>query len=398
MSTIVEEATPHAVEAYAPEPSGRRKGIGLCLSGGGFRATLFHLGAVRRLNELAILPQITTISSVSGGSIIAAHLANAIAWPIAEPVADFETRIAQPLRKFTRQDIRTRAVLKGLLPFLSSVELLASRYEDLTKQKVAELPLAPRFIFCSTDMAYGVNFIFERERMGDYQIGYVSPPPGEWTVARAVAASSCFPPVFNPMPVVIEPSAFKGGSAPKGDARDACIRRLRLTDGGNYDNMGLEPVWKDHRVVLVSDGGGTFDSEGDRNLVQRLLRYTAIVDRQALALRKRWLISSFLSGAMKGAYWGIASKRSSYGASGGYGASLVQDGISEMRTDLDTFSEEESAVLENHGYLLADAAASRHLRESIASAPLNPPFPDLLDEGAARKALATSHKRQWFGR
>lgn len=398
MTTIVEEATPHAVSAYAPEPSSRRKGIGLCLSGGGFRATLFHLGAIRRLNELAILPQVTTISSVSGGSIIAAHLANTIAWPIVEPVADFETRVAEPLRKFTRQDIRTKAVVKGMLPFMSSVELLASRYRQLTGQKLRDLPPSPRFIFCSTDMAFGVNFVFERERIGDYQIGYVSPPPEDWTVARAVAASSCFPPVFNPMPVEIDPSAFRGGWAPKGDERDACIRRLRLTDGGNYDNMGLEPVWKDHRVVLVSDGGGTFDSEGDRNLLHRLLRYTAIIDRQALALRKRWLISSFISGAMKGAYWGISSKVESYDAAGGYPNALVDDVISEMRTDLDTFSEEEGAVLENHGYLLADAAASRHLREMSSSAPLRLPFPEMLDEARARKALAKSHRRNWLGR
>ena len=44
--------------------------MGMALSGGGFRATLFHLGALRRLNELNILREIDTFSSVSGGSII----------------------------------------------------------------------------------------------------------------------------------------------------------------------------------------------------------------------------------------------------------------------------------------------------------------------------------------
>ena len=42
----------------------------MCLSGGGFRATLFHLGALRRLNEIGMLQFIDTFSSVSGGSII----------------------------------------------------------------------------------------------------------------------------------------------------------------------------------------------------------------------------------------------------------------------------------------------------------------------------------------
>lgn len=53
-----------------------RSGIGICLSGGGFRASLFHLGAVRRLHELGVLQKARWISSVSGGSILTGHLYN----------------------------------------------------------------------------------------------------------------------------------------------------------------------------------------------------------------------------------------------------------------------------------------------------------------------------------
>jgi predicted acylesterase/phospholipase RssA len=49
-------------------------GIGFCLSGGGYRAMVFHLGSLMRLNEAALLPHISRISSVSGGSITAAYL------------------------------------------------------------------------------------------------------------------------------------------------------------------------------------------------------------------------------------------------------------------------------------------------------------------------------------
>jgi hypothetical protein len=49
--------------------------IGLCLSGGGYRAMLFHLGALWRLNELGLLSKLNRISSVSGGSITAGYLA-----------------------------------------------------------------------------------------------------------------------------------------------------------------------------------------------------------------------------------------------------------------------------------------------------------------------------------
>jgi len=41
----------------------------LALSGGGFRATLFHCGALMRLNELGFLTKLSRISSVSGGAI-----------------------------------------------------------------------------------------------------------------------------------------------------------------------------------------------------------------------------------------------------------------------------------------------------------------------------------------
>src|SRR5919198_6016666 len=103
--------TAHAVETFLPEPTSRRKGIALCLSGGGFRAALFHAGALRRLNELGVLSQVDTIASVSGGSIIAAHLATRLTpWPPARTVAaNWDARIAQPFREFTSKNMRTDA-------------------------------------------------------------------------------------------------------------------------------------------------------------------------------------------------------------------------------------------------------------------------------------------------
>ena len=48
--------------------------IGLALSGGGFRGTLYHLGVIRFLHDAGLLRDITHITAVSGGSILAAHL------------------------------------------------------------------------------------------------------------------------------------------------------------------------------------------------------------------------------------------------------------------------------------------------------------------------------------
>jgi predicted acylesterase/phospholipase RssA len=64
---------PFAVSKYQPNKS--REGWALCLSGGVFRAALFHLRALRRLNEVGHLVTLQTFSSVSGGSIINGLLA-----------------------------------------------------------------------------------------------------------------------------------------------------------------------------------------------------------------------------------------------------------------------------------------------------------------------------------
>src|SRR6188472_1791898 len=64
--------------ALNPEAAPDRAGIALCLSGGGYRAMLFHLGSLWRLNEMSYLPKLDQVSSVSGGSITAGTLA--LAW------------------------------------------------------------------------------------------------------------------------------------------------------------------------------------------------------------------------------------------------------------------------------------------------------------------------------
>jgi predicted acylesterase/phospholipase RssA len=57
-------------EAVMWLPEGK---VGLALSGGGFRASLFHIGVLARLAELDMLRRVEVISCVSGGSIVGAH-------------------------------------------------------------------------------------------------------------------------------------------------------------------------------------------------------------------------------------------------------------------------------------------------------------------------------------
>ena len=405
----VAEVTRHAGSTY--RPARRRSGLALCLSGGGFRAALFHLGALRRLNELGILSKVTTVSSVSGGSILAGHMATTLnPWPSpGDVVADWERRVEAGFVEFTGHDLRTGAIARRLLPWnwlrsSTAVMTLMEEYERrLTPLGLAELPVRPRFILCATDMAFGKNWVFERERAGDYLMGYLMPPPAGWTLARAIAASSCFPPVFNPMPVRAKSDAYKKGTAPRETRESIVDRGLRLTDGGLYDNLGLEPVWKDHATVLVSDGGATFDPEPDRGLFRRLKRYSDIISNQVGALRKRWLLSNFINGALTGTYWGIGSLAENYDRSGhpAYAPDTVENLIAEIRTDLDAFSEAEIKVLVNHGYVLANVAIERHQEELVDVSPMPPlsiPYPEWMDDGKVRSALRKSHKRKLLGR
>jgi NTE family protein len=404
------DAQAYRDEKYRPEPG--RQGVALCLSGGGFRAALFHLGALTRLNEIGLLGSVDVVSCVSGGSIVGALLADRLLdrWPAEGeviPAEEWRTRVVEPLTAFTGQDLRTGPILRQLMPWNlgrlgAGPQALAAHYRrGITNLRLSELPERPRFIFCSTDLVFGVNFVFERSRIGSYAVGHTTDGTHKVSVARAVAASSCFPPIFNPMPFAMAARAYD-------DYRSKVRHRkhvpdwaqqaggIELSDGGDYDNLGLEPVWKTCRVLLVSDGGAPFQVARDRGLSWRLQRYAGIATNQAGALRKRWLISSFMSQDLVGAYWGISSSADHYCAGAtGYPEKLVRERIASIRTDLDVFSPAEKEVLQNHGYSLAAAAMQEHAPPGLPleRADVVLPYPDRTDAAAVDGDLRDSSKR-----
>src|SRR5690242_10618528 len=97
-------------EPRSPSEAGQGTELALCLSGGGFRATLFHLGAIQRLNELGILSRAAIITSVSGGSILNGVLATR--WERLKLAANgvltnLDEEIVRPTRQFCSRDLRT---------------------------------------------------------------------------------------------------------------------------------------------------------------------------------------------------------------------------------------------------------------------------------------------------
>ena len=394
-------------------PREQRQGTALCLSGGGYRAALFHLGALRRLNELGVLAQVDTLTSVSGGSIFAAQLATHLArepgaWPAdGGVVGGWEEGVARPMRAFAATNIRTRPALHGFHPLRwfdqnAAVDALAGRYAaGPAPGALDELPPRPRFVICATDMRFREQWVFDSAgRIGSRSAGFFPPSP-PWTLARAVAASSCVPGPFRAMRVRDGIEALQEG-AYAGDDRERLVRSIDLADGGVYDNLGIEPVWRDHAVVLVSDASPSLSPDPPIRAVWRALRFAVTLLEQATEVRKRWLLSSFMRGELEGAYWGVTSKPSHYELEPpplAYSDGFVERYISQVRIDLDAFSPGEIGVLENHGYLIAEAAVRRHAAAlATESAPLAVPHPDWLDESRAAHALADSANTRFFSR
>ena len=396
-------------------PGAHRDGTALCLSGGGFRAALFHAGAIRRLNELGLLSRVRTISSVSGGSIASGLLATV--WPKLERDGDrftnLETLYEQPLRAFCGRNIRNGPLLWGrvdprnwprlLSSSFSATDLLVAEYRSLLGPiRLSALPSHPRFVFCAANLQTGVSFELSATSIGDYVLGYSD--PGAFTLAEAVAASSSFPFAFPPLVRAIDVDAFTGGDSKAMAAGFRPGPRIALTDGGVYDNMGLEPAWKTHAVVLVSDGGTPFEIQARTRswIVPRLQRSFQVVANQALAVRKRWLVSAYLRGVYRGAYWGLGTDPGEYRVPGaerpvGY-SGRVLDRLRVVRTDLDRFLPPEQAVLMNHGWALAGAALDRWGADLLTRPPsTSPPDPSLLEPDVALAALAESDRFLFLG-
>ena len=399
---------------YLPLPRERRSGVALCLSGGGYRAALFHLGALRRLDELGVLSQVDTITSVSGGSIMAAQIAshavrNPGAWgDRGGLVSGFESGIAAPMRKLTGTDVRTPAVLERAKPWrwLDSNAQIDALERELEESGIHgtldDLPPRPRFVFCATDIVFRGGWTFDSGncRMGGPAPGYCA--GSDWSISRAAAASTCVPVAFAPLRPRIAPTALSDGAYREGD-RAELVSKLELVDGGLYDNLGLEPVWRDHETVLVSDAAPSFTPLPRLGPLWRSLRFAVVLLEQATEVRKRWLIAGFLRGDLDGAYWGIASKPAHYPYRppvGPYDSDLIRDPISQVRIDLDVFSEGERAVLETHGYLMAEIAVQSHATGLISrDAELRLPYGDeWLDRRRVQSALRGSDRTKLFAR
>ncbi|MGH8051272.1 MAG: patatin-like phospholipase family protein, partial [Arenimonas sp.] len=175
-------------------------GIALALSGGGYRAALFHAGALVRLAELGVLSQITRVSAISGGAIIAGIWLDELRIhpndSQLERAKQIQTRVMQMCTH--KMDVGT--VIGGVLnPFQSVNDTLIKAYRKHLCPNDAPLSVFPRtpyFTFCSTNLQTGRQVYLDYNGISDYRVGT---HPHRATLCEAIAASSAFPPLLAPM-------------------------------------------------------------------------------------------------------------------------------------------------------------------------------------------------------
>ena len=351
--------------------------IGLALSGGGFRATLFHLGAAWRLNELALLGSVNRISSVSGGSILSGLMASR--WSRLDfrsgEAANFQHEIAQPIWDLCGRNLDVRA---ALLSLLLGRNFLPRYYRKhlVGEQTLQDMPDRLEFVFNAAHLETGRNWMFSKATMRTYRLGTIEQPTVD--LGTVIAASSAFPPAFPPVVLKLDPSAFQRSEYSDLFDCEDLKRKVSLTDGGLYDNLGVHSI-STFGTLLISDASGPLESGTGPSMMKflkhRSLRPIQIAVEQTRALRRRDILRKLQRGERHGAWWAVATRVQDYPAESPFD---VTDGwrseLESTRTRLNSFSDEEKARMINWGYLQCDLSLrSYYLKE--ADPPRSLPYP-----------------------
>jgi hypothetical protein len=208
----------------------------LWLSGDGYRATLFHLGALTRLNELGLLAQVRTVGAVSGGSILAALLATRVPWPLHGAHREWREQVALPLRAIARRNMRARALLRKPFPGAAAEAALGERYaRELVEELGGESRWGPNFVFGASGLTLG-GLASGWEECAEWEIGSSAHPPGypRSLVEKKIAAVRTDLDAFGEAEqAVLENHGYL--------LADAALRRLGLINLGGIEGLPPEP-------------------------------------------------------------------------------------------------------------------------------------------------------------
>lgn len=301
---------------------------GLALSGGGYRATAFHLGTLRKLHELGILNKIDVLSTISGGSITGAYYCTQID-------KDFDVFYKDLYNALLTKDVIRRALFSWLglrllafilillfsiyllftcqawlfLPILVIVFFLLARFQFqlfpmslrieqvydkffYEKKVLSSLPIKPKLIIGSTNLQTARPFSFSKNRIWDTSYGSKERPTFDGTqfpIARAVMASSCVPFAFTPIRIAKEFILHP---------EDLINNTPLLVDGGIYDNQGINKIMQDNRnlnTIITSDAGG--GSTGELKLRNTFTLLSETVNVFMARIKKAQMVSDVYENA-----------------------------------------------------------------------------------------------------
>lgn len=383
LSALDQSALKPAMDSFCDQLGlARARCLALSFSGGGFRATLFHLGVLRFLAESGKLQDVTHICSVSGGSILAAHVV--LNWQ-KYTGAQFDEAAAEIVH-FAQMDVRGRVFRRwfmGLAAFpimrfgpwpwkkqWTRTVLLQKEYDRLYRHEllkslstefdeVTENP-RPQVFLMATAMKSGdmCTFTGKGLQFEQAQLHFAGAEHQEQLVdgtllpvAFAVSASSAFPPAFPPVKVTHQNLRTEARSFPQSPEY--------LSDGGVYDNLGIRKLQHlkanttfDMAALVVSDAEAPFVWQVGKDYSafwRRAVRSSDILMKRVANLEYDWAMYRHQAAETPVLRCSISEiVESTYALE----PELVH-ATRQIRTDLDKFSDLEIRCLVRQGYMVA---------------------------------------------
>ncbi|CAM7595439.1 PNPLA domain-containing protein [Phytobacter diazotrophicus] len=287
----------------------RHKKIAMCLSGGGTRAMAFHAGVLKCLAESGGFENIDKISTVSGGSLLVGLIfkLNNYRWPTS---SEYNNKLYYQVREYLCENSLMWQSIKQLkkpLNFryiLSRANLvsLALQSDWGISATMSQLPAVPEWSINGTTAENGKRFRFKRDNIGDYVTGYASAK--KFLLADAMSVSAAFPGGIGPFSLNTKEYSWekRRWGEDEGSAQEVFIdaKKLRIYDGGVYDNLGLEPFFDQSKASAKEDVDFIICSDASAPLKSgftywelnpwRLKRIMDITSEQSRALRIRTFI------------------------------------------------------------------------------------------------------------
>ena len=330
-----------------------------------------------RLNELSLLPTIDRISAVSGGALLAGLMATR--WSKLnfnkDSATNFQDEIVEPIWNFCSLPIDSKAIFCGLF---TGTKVLENHYGQhlVGESNLQDTPNRPEFVFNAAHIETGRNWIFSKTCMRTYRLGRIDRPNIQ--LCKVLAASSAFPPFLPPLTLELDPNDFQRDQYDDLFERVDLKKKVSLTDGGVYDNLGVHSI-RDFKTLLISEASSplkpTRGNPLSRLYFQRVKRPIDIAVEQTRALRRSSILDQLQNGVKKGALWMATTDLERYPIQSVFPVQKEwSSAIGAIRTRLNPFTDEEKSRIINWGYLLSDLSLRGYYCKN-APPPTSLPFP-----------------------